>query len=336
VSPADQPRSRNLLGLQGMTTAAITSYLDDTRKMKERARKAKGPLEDLAGRTCCLMFFEPSTRTMQSFATSARALSAEVTMFTAGATSSTVKGETLLDTATNLEAIGADVFVVRHRSSGAQHLMAKRLAAMARSGEAETPGIINGGDGCHEHPTQALLDMFTLYEHFGKLKGLNVVLLGDIKHSRVARSNAWGLTACGANLTFVAPTAWIPEGVEALRSNASGAGDLSVSHDIVDAIRDADAVMALRIQKERLAGEPGPPGAAFAAEYGLTAKRMAHAKESCVVLHPGPINRGVEIDSALADSPRSLILRQVANGVFVRMAALARCARPRRGAGGKP
>jgi aspartate carbamoyltransferase catalytic subunit len=333
VTTRTPPPAANLLGLQGLSGAEVLALLDEAAEMKARLAKEPRGLTDLAGRTCCLLFFEPSTRTMNSFAAAARALSAEVVFFTAGPTSSTVKGETLLDTATNLEAIGADVFVVRHKSSGAPHLLARRLAGMRRGVPA--PGIVNAGDGQHEHPTQALLDMLTLRERFGALKGLEVAIVGDILHSRVARSNAWGLSACGAHVTFVSPPAWIPVGAEALGAGGSGCGRITVSHRLDEVMPRADAIMALRIQKERLGGDPGPSGNAYAAEFGITEERLARAKDTCVIMHPGPINRGVEISSAVADGPRSVILAQVANGVYVRMAALARCTRAIDGAGAR-
>jgi aspartate carbamoyltransferase catalytic subunit len=264
----------------------------------------------------CLLFFEPSTRTMNAFAAAARSLSAGVLRLAAGGASSVSKGETFLDTARNLEAIGADCFVVRHGSSGAPHRLAPRLRA----------GVVNAGDGRHEHPTQALLDAFTLRERFGRLEGLRVGIVGDIRHSRVARSNAWGLSKCGARVTLVAPPAWMPEWPEALGADACGSID--------EVLPELDAVMALRIQKERLAGEPGPSPSAYAAEYGLSSERLARAKDSCVVLHPGPINRGVEMTGEIADSGRSLVLEQVRNGVFVRMAVLARSVRAVEAAGG--
>ncbi len=313
---------KDLLGLADLGGSEILAILDDAAEMKRRRKETDGALGDLEGRTVCLLFFEPSTRTMNAFAAAARALSASVMSVSAGAASSVVKGETFLDTARNLEAIGADVFVVRCKSSGAPH----RLAPLLRA------GVVNGGDGWHEHPTQALLDMFTLREHFGSLEGLHVAIVGDIRHSRVARSNVWGLVACGAKVTLVAPPEWMPEGAGTLGA--------AVSHDIDEVLPSADAVMALRIQKERLArrsgskrfgpylgGDPGPASGAYSSEYGLTESRMARAKDGCVVLHPGPINRGVELASAVADSPRSLILDQVANGVHVRMAVLARSVR---------
>ena len=300
---------KDLLGLSGLPRDEIVTILDEASEMKRRSGEAPQALEDLAGRTVCLLFFEPSTRTMNAFAAAARNLSADVMAVSAGGNTSVSKGESFLDTARNLEAIGTDVFVVRHGSSGAPH----RLAPLVRA------GIVNGGDGWHEHPTQALLDMFTLRERFGRLEGLEVAIVGDIRHSRVARSNCFGLVACGARVTLVAPSAWMPEAAETLGGR--------VSHSMDEVLPRVDAVMALRIQKERLGSDPGPSGAAYSAEFGLTPERMSRARPECVVLHPGPINRGVEMTSDVADSPRSLILEQVANGVFVRMAVLARSVR---------
>jgi aspartate carbamoyltransferase catalytic subunit len=323
ASPA-QP-ARNLLGLQGLSGADIVGLLDAAADMRKRSKRGRVKLDDLEGRTACLLFFEASTRTMNSFAAAGRALSADVVVFTAGSTSATAKGETLLDTAANLEAIGADVFVLRHKSSGAPHMLAKWLAGMRRDRPA--PGVVNAGDGWHEHPTQALLDMLTLRDRFDDLRGLKVAILGDILHSRVARSNVWGLTACGADVTLVAPPAWIPEGCESLRADDDDAGGVRVSTDIDDVVKQSDAIIALRIQNERLGGEPGPSGGAFASEFGLNAARMRDANPKCVIMHPGPINRGVELASDLADTDRSIILEQVSNGVYVRMAVLAMCAR---------
>ncbi len=300
---------KDILGLHGLDGRTIIAILDEAVALRDDFRRCGKPLDILANRTVCLLFFEPSTRTMNAFAQAARNLSADVLSVAAGETSSISKGETLLDTARNLEAIGADRFVVRHGSSGAPH----RLAPLLRA------GVLNAGDGRHEHPSQALLDMFTLRERFGRLDGLHVGIVGDVLHSRVARSNVWGLVACGARVTLVAPPAWMPPGAESLGAE--------VSHDLDAVLPGLDAVMALRIQKERLGGDPGPTTSQYAARYQVNAERLRRAKDSCVVLHPGPINRGVELTSDVADGPRSLILRQVTNGVFVRQACLARCIR---------
>ena len=327
MSGGESPRGADLLGLAEMTGEEILSLLDSAAEMK-RALASGASRAELAKKTVCLLFFEPSTRTMHSFAAAARALSAQVVSFTAGAASSTAKGETLLDTAANLAAIGADVFVVRHRSSGAPERLARALAARGGPGR---PCVVNAGDGSHEHPTQALLDLFTLRERFGRLEGLELGIVGDIRHSRVARSNVFGMTACGANVTLVAPPSWMPEGVEALGRRPQSSGQLRISHSLDEVLPRLDAIMALRIQKERLGAEPGPSAEAYAAEYGLTEERMSRAKSGCLVLHPGPVNRGVELAGSVADSPRSLILGQAANGVPVRMAVLARCVRARDG-----
>jgi aspartate carbamoyltransferase catalytic subunit len=303
------PAAKDLLGLRALPAEEILAILGEAERMRGLREAGKKTHDLLVGRTVCLLFFEASTRTMNAFDVAARRLSGSVVRVTAGASSSVSKGETLLDTARNLQAIGADIFVVRHGSSGAP----QRLAAFLRA------GVVNAGDGRHEHPSQALLDMFTLRERFGELGGLEVGIVGDIMHSRVARSNLFGLTACGAKVTLVAPPAWMPKGVEALGAR--------ISHDLDEVMPRLDAVMALRIQKERLGRDPGPTAEEYARAYGLTAGRMSRAKGSCVVLHPGPINRGVEMTGEVADSTRSLVLRQVENGVFVRMAIFARSAR---------
>lgn len=303
--PASCPK--DILGLRGLDGETIVAILDEAAGLRDDLQRRGKPLDLLAGRTVCLLFFEPSTRTMNAFAKAARNLSAEVLSVASGGATSTSKGETLLDTARNLEAIGAELFVLRHGSSGAPHRLARSMRA----------GVLNAGDGRHEHPSQALLDMFTLRERFGRLDGLHVGIVGDVLHSRVARSNLWGLTACGARVTFVAPPAWMPPEAASLGAE--------VSHDLDAILPDLDAVMALRIQKERLGGDPGPTASQYAARYQVNAARMKLAKDSCVVLHPGPINRGVELTGDVADGPRSLILRQVTSGVFVRMAMLARC-----------
>lgn len=307
------------MGLADLSEEEILALLDASAEMKKHLASKK-PLKDLAGRTVCLLFFEPSTRTMNSFAAAARALSAGLITFVAGGATSTVKGESLFDTAANLAAIGAEAFVIRHGSSGAPARLARALAQSGRPAS-----VINAGDGWHEHPTQALLDMFTLREHFGRLEGLEVGILGDIRHSRVARSNAFGMTTCGVNVTFVGPPSWMPEGIERMAQRRQAKGRLSVSYNLDELLPRLDAIMPLRIQKERLGAEPGPRAEHYAAEFGLTEDRMSRAKPTCVVLHPGPVNRGVELASAIADSERSLILQQAANGVPVRMAVLARC-----------
>lgn len=300
---------KDLVGLEGLSSGEITELLDEAVGHKQSWERSPDPLEELSGKTVCLLFTEPSTRTLNAFSAAARRLSATVMSVSGKHSTSLAKGETLLDTALNLEAIGADVFVVRTSAAGAPERLAERVRAC----------VVNGGDGAHEHPTQGLLDIFTLREHFGDVSGLHVGIVGDILHSRVARSNLFGLKALGARVSFIAPPAWMPREAEALGAR--------VSLDLEEALPELDAVMALRIQRERLGDDMGPQWADYSRDYCLTEERLSRAKPGCAVLHPGPMNRGVEIADSVADGPRSLILRQVTNGVFVRMAVLARCVR---------
>jgi len=249
------------------------------------------------------LFVEPSTRTRISFELSEQRLSADIINFTAEA-SSLKKGETLRDTARNLEALNADFIVIRHSASGAPHFLSRVIKA----------SVINAGDGAHEHPTQALLDTFTIREHKGKIDGLNVTILGDILYSRVARSNIWLLTKLGAKVTLCGPATLVPKTFEKMGCR--------VTHDLEDAIRDADVINLLRIQHERQRKTMFPSIGEYAQLFGLTKARLAKTKPDAIIMHPGPINRGVEIDSEIADCGRSVILEQVTNGLAVRMAAL--------------
>jgi aspartate carbamoyltransferase catalytic subunit len=248
------------------------------------------------------LFYEASTRTRASFETAERVLSAD-SLSIAAAASSVSKGETLLDTAKNLEAMNPDMIVIRHASSGAPHFLAKHCRA----------SIVNAGDGAHEHPTQALLDALTLRQRKGRLQGLRVAIVGDLLHSRVARSNAWLLTKMGAEVTLCGPPTMVPPGIESLAP---------VTHRIDEAVEGADAVMMLRIQLERMTGGFFPSTREFHARFGLTEARVRRAKPDVLILHPGPMNRGVEIASEVADGPYSVILDQVTNGVAIRMAVL--------------
>jgi aspartate carbamoyltransferase catalytic subunit len=256
----------------------------------------------LRGKLVVNLFYEASTRTRASFETAERVLSAD-SLSIATSTSSVQKGETLLDTAKNLEAMNPDMIVLRHGASGAPHFLAKHCRA----------SIVNAGDGFHEHPTQALLDALTLRQKRGKLKGLRVAIVGDLAHSRVARSNAWLLSKLGAHVTLCGPPTMVPPGLEALAS---------VTHRIDEAVEGADAIMMLRIQLERMTGGYFPSTREFHKRFGLTEERVKRAKKDVVILHPGPMNRGVEIASEVADGPYSVILDQVTNGVAVRMAVL--------------
>jgi aspartate carbamoyltransferase catalytic subunit len=296
-------RSRHLLGIDGLGADEITLILDTTEAMKEIAARPIKKVPTLRGRTVVNLFFEPSTRTRTSFEIAEKRLSAD-TLSIATATSSVTKGESLLDTVRNLEAMAPDMIVMRHGSSGAPHL----LARMCRS------AIINAGDGMHEHPTQALLDAFTIREHKGRLAGLKVAIVGDLLHSRVLRSNVLLLKTMGADVWACGPATLIPAGLDRLGATPTTSVD--------EAVDGADVVMLLRIQNERMHGHFIPSVREYFALFGLTARRLERAAPDVIVMHPGPMNRGVEIASEVADGPWSVILEQVANGVAVRMAVL--------------
>jgi len=249
------------------------------------------------------LFYEPSTRTRVSFEVAAKRLSADVINI-ATETSSVKKGETLIDTGRNIQALKADIIVVRHNASGAAAMLARHVYI----------SVVNAGDGWHEHPTQALLDIFTLKDKLGKLEGLNVSIVGDIAHSRVARSNIWGLTKLGATVTVCAPKILIPVAIEEMGAQ--------VTHDIDEALRNADAVNVLRMQFERDEVAAFPQALEYFKHYGITEERLKKAKKNIIVMHPGPINRGIEISSEVADGLNSVILEQVTNGIAVRMAVL--------------
>ncbi len=297
-------RSRHLLGIEGLTPDEITLILDTAEAMKEVGKRSIKKVPALRGRTVVNLFFEPSTRTRTSFEIAEKRLSAD-TLSIATATSSVTKGETLLDTVRNLEAMSPDMIVLRHASSGVPHLLARTCHS----------AIINAGDGTHEHPTQALLDAFTIREHKGRLSGLKVAIVGDLLHSRVLRSNlillqdAWGRT-CGSAV----------RGRSSLRASSSSACARPRSVD--EAVEGADVVMMLRIQNERMHGHFIPSVREYFTLFGMTAARLRRAQPDVILMHPGPMNRGVEIDSEVADGPYSVILEQVANGVAVRMAVL--------------
>jgi aspartate carbamoyltransferase catalytic subunit len=298
---------RNLLGIRGLSAGEITHVLDTAEGFREiNAREIK-KVPTLRGRTVINLFFEPSTRTRTSFEIAGKRLSADVINISSSS-SSVTKGETLLDTARNLEAMSPDLIVIRHPSAGAPH----QLARICRA------SVVNAGDGAHEHPTQALLDALTIRHQKGTIKGLRVALVGDILHSRVARSNAHLLTTLGASVSVAGPGTLAPPEFAAL----VGEGGLSVERRIEDAVEGADVVMVLRIQRERQDKGFLPSLREYAVHYGLNMKRLSLAKPDAVVMHPGPMNRGIEIASDVADGARSLILEQVANGLAVRMAVL--------------
>ena len=301
---SDRPLSSNhLLGLEGMAAVEIAHILDTAETLKEILDRPIKKVPTLRGVTVLNLFFEPSTRTRISFELAEKRLSADLVNFSQTG-SSVSKGETLLDTARNIEAMRIDVVVVRHQSPGVPGFLATRLKSV----------VINAGDGAHEHPTQALLDLLTLRQKFGDIKDLRVAIVGDIAHSRVAMSNIYGLKALGAEVMVCGPPTLMPKGVEALQ--------VKVSHKIEEAIAWADALNVLRLQLERQKSGLLPSLREYRMTFGITLKRLEEAKEMPVILHPGPLNRGVEIESAVADSGASVILDQVTNGVAVRMAVL--------------
>ena len=301
--PAARLRSRHLLGIEGMTAEEISLILETAEAMKEIGTRPIKKVPPLRGRTVVNLFFEPSTRTRTSFEIAEKRLSAD-TLSIATSTSSVTKGETLLDTVRNLEAMSPDMIVMRHSSSGAPHL----LSRVCRS------SIVNAGDGMHEHPTQALLDAFTIREHKGRLAGLKVAIVGDLLHSRVLRSNVLLLNTMGAEVWTCGPATLIPAGIDRFGVHATTSID--------DAVEGADVVMMLRIQHERMSGHFIPSVREYFTLFGMTVERLRRAKADVIIMHPGPMNRGVEIDSEVADGPYSVILEQVANGVAVRMAVL--------------
>ncbi len=303
VPAATALKSRHLLGIAGLEAGEITLILDTAVAMKEIGGRAIKKVPTLRGRTVVNLFFEPSTRTRTSFEIAEKRLSAD-TLSIATATSSVTKGESLLDTVRNLEAMLPDMIVMRHASSGAPHLLARTCRS----------AIINAGDGMHEHPTQALLDAFTIREHKGRLAGLKIAIVGDLLHSRVLRSNVLLLNLMGAEVWACGPATLMPAGFDRFGVRATTSVD--------EAIEGADVVMMLRIQHERMHGHFIPSVREYFTLFGLTPDRMRRAAPDAIVMHPGPMNRGVEIDSAVADGPFSVILEQVSNGVAVRMAVL--------------
>ena len=298
---------KDLTGLDELSSEEIDFLLETARAFKGVGERSLKKVPALRGKTLVNFFVEPSTRTRTSFEVAAMRLSADVVNISATA-SSLQKGETLKDTALNLQALQADIIVLRHSSPGSARFLSERLGS----------SIINAGDGAHEHPTQGLLDIFTMREKFGRIAGLNVVIVGDILFSRVARSNIFGLVKLGANVTLAGPSTLVPRSFEKL--------GVRVVHRIDEALEGADVVNLLRIQHERQRKEYFPGLGEYTSLFGLTKARAARLKPSCLVMHPGPINRGVEIDSDVADGSQSVILEQVTNGIAVRMAVLYLCA----------
>jgi aspartate carbamoyltransferase catalytic subunit len=297
---------KDLLGIRELELGEIETILDTAAAFKTVGSRDIKKVPALRGKTLVNFFVEPSTRTRISFELAAVRLSADVVNISS-TTSSLQKGETLKDTALNLQALHADIIVLRHGSAGAPKFLAERLEA----------SIINAGDGAHEHPTQALLDVFTIRERLGKFAGLKVAIVGDILFSRVARSDIWALKKLGAEVTLVGPSTLVPRSFEEM--------GVQVARRIDDIIESADVINLLRIQHERQRKEYFPNVNEYIRFFGLTKERATKLKPSCLVMHPGPINRGVEIDSEVADGPQSLILEQVTNGLAVRMAVLYLC-----------
>ena len=296
-------KHKHLLGLENLSRQDIELVLQTAQSFKEVSSRDIKKVPALRGKTVVTLFFEPSTRTRISFELAAKRLSAD-TLNIAVNVSSTSKGETLLDTARNIEAMNVDAMVVRHSSSGSVLLLAEGLKC----------SVVNAGDGCREHPTQALLDMFTLQEKFGRIEGLKVGIVGDILHSRVARSNSWGLTKLGARVTVCGPATLMPRGIEAL--------GVDVCYDLKKVLKQSDAVIALRLQKERQQDKFLPSMREYSRLFGINQAKLDEGNGHLIVMHPGPTNRGVELSADVADGKQSVILDQVTNGVAVRMAVL--------------
>lgn len=294
---------RHLLSIESLSADEIRFVLDTALGFKEVSTRSIKKVPALRGRVVVNAFFEDSTRTRVSFSLAAQRLSADVIDFS-GKGSSVSKGETLIDTARNIEAMGVDIIVVRHAAAGAAELIARSVQC----------SVINAGDGAHEHPTQGLLDLYTIRERFGRIEGLKVAIVGDIANSRVARSDLWGLQKLGAEVILVGPTTLLPKSFETLGAR--------VVHDLDSVIGEVDVINMLRVQNERIQSSQFPTVREFTAMFGLTADRFRRCKKDVFVMHPGPMNRGIEIGSAIADGPSSGILTQVTNGLAVRMAVL--------------
>jgi aspartate carbamoyltransferase catalytic subunit len=294
---------KHLLDLESLSAEEIRLILESSRSFKDIFTRSIKKVPSLRGKTVCTLFYENSTRTRTSFELAAKRLSADVVGFSL-ATSSVIKGETMIDTARTIEAMGIDYIIMRHHVSGAPLLLSKRVEA----------SVINAGDGTHEHPTQGLLDAFTILEIKGRFEGLKVAIVGDILHSRVARSNIHALTKLGAEVTLVGPTTLLPRTFEQF--------GVRICHDLLEGIEKADVINILRIQHERMNTNFFPSLREYRLLYGITGERLRAARPDVMIMHPGPINRGVEIDQDVADGPHSVINRQVTNGVAVRMAVL--------------
>jgi len=296
-------KRKDLLGIEELTKEEIELILDTAVSLKEVSVRAIKKVPALRGKTVVNLFYEASTRTRISFELAAKRLSADVINVSSSG-SSVSKGENIVDTAKNIQAMSVDAVVIRHSAEGSAALLAKELEA----------AVINAGDGSHEHPTQALLDMFTMREEKGFIEGLNVVIIGDILHSRVARSNVWGLVKMGAKVKLVGPPTLIPPFINEMK--------VEVYHNPEEALKNADVVMCLRIQRERQTSNFFPSLHEYVKLFSLTKDRLKLAKKDCIVMHPGPMNRGVEISNEVADGSQSVILKQVTNGLAVRMAVM--------------
>ncbi|WP_028308009.1 aspartate carbamoyltransferase catalytic subunit [Desulfitibacter alkalitolerans] len=296
-------KSKDLLGLQGVSREEIELVINTADSLKEIMTRDIKKVPTLRGRVVINLFYEPSTRTRTSFELAGKYMSADMSNLNVS-TSSVVKGETLIDTGKTLDAMATDIVIIRHSAAGAPALLGRSMKAR----------IINAGDGYHEHPTQALLDMLTIKQYKGKIEGLKVAIIGDLAHSRVARSNFWGLTTMGADVVLCGPTTLIPRDLQ-----KAGA---KIVTNMDEAVKDADVVMMLRVQLERQQKGLFPSIREYAQYYGLNTKRLSLAKADALVMHPGPMNRGVEISSDVADGVQSVIEEQVTNGVAVRMALL--------------
>lgn len=294
---------KHLIGLSDLSREELEFILDTAKGFEEISTRSIKKAPPLRGKVVVNMFFEDSTRTRNSFTLAANRLSADVIEFTK-TSSSVSKGETLIDTARNLEAMGVDIVVIRHSAGGAPKLLTRSINAC----------VVNAGDGFHEHPTQALLDVYTIREQRGSLDGLKIGIVGDIAHSRVARSNIYAMTKLGAEVTLIGPPTLMPGRVQDL--------PVKISHSLDAVIEELDVINMLRIQFERMGGNSFPSVREYSHYFGLTVERMERAKPDIIVMHPGPMNRGVEIESEVADGPNSVILKQVANGLAVRMAVL--------------
>ena len=296
-------KSKDLLGIKELTSEEIYHILDTASGFQDVLKRDIKKVPPLRGKSVVSLFFEPSTRTKTSFALAAKRLSADFVNFSVS-TSSVLKGESIQDTAHTIQALGADFVIVRHASSGVPHILSK-ITDMS---------VINAGDGANEHPTQALLDLLTIQTHKKRIKGLNVAIIGDIAHSRVAKSNIYALTKLGANVRVIAPPTMMPAEIQKI--------GVDVFHSVEEGIRKCDVVMALRLQLERQTKGFLPSLKEYYKLFGLTPDRIKLAKSDAIVMHPGPMNRGVEIASSVADGPQSVILEQVTNGIAVRMAVL--------------